>query len=442
MTTDYSPPPRKELPPERLAALKAHLLREIAAEHVARRKLIFGIAPARVIAVAATVVCLAVVAAFVLTRAGSESASAAEVRAKLATSLPLSEVVRGELVVQKRSLGPRPRGVPGCLNCGGPLVPSPAKFVLAPNGSYSSLMLPLDAPKRVDVGYDAASDVQTSLGIFRDAQGRLLYLRASHLDPTHMLEVGTYNPLEDLPSRVLGAVAGQDPHVRTMRFLGRPTWALTMLFTPGTGLWNSFGRRIDVVVDRQTGLVLQLRQYAYSATRWTSVATVRNLEFGGPTSASDFAVAKPANAIERDHDYGFRHVAPADAATVVGYQPLLPTETLRHSLSAFAASKKTTLPLENSPVFNDVVAARYGDGPNQVTVSMWRGQVSELPNYGGRTIHFKRGPLINDESYLEESDVARAFVNAFHDGLVIRVSAPSGRQAVAVAESLHTIATK
>ncbi len=440
--TKFSLPPLREMPPERLREIKQHLLAEIRIGAVpARPQLKTAGAPARLLALIGTTAIVAAVAAFFLTHASTPSASAASVRAQLATGLPFKETVRGELAVQTRNPGPRPRGVPGCLNCT-TFVPLPARFTIAPDGSYSTITLPVDASPGLALAYDAKTDVETSVGLFRDAQSRRLYIRASHPDPTGTLNVTAgHNPLEELARRVLGALAEQNPHVQTAQFTGRSAWELTLLFTPGTGLYDTFGRRLDVVVDQQTGLVLQLRQYAYSVQRWTALATVTHLEIGGSSAPSDFTVAKPADAVEVDYDYGFRDVVAADVEARVGYRPLLPKTTLGRRLSELAVSEKTTFPVPggNAPVFKDVVSARYGDGPGQITVTTWRGRVFDLADLGGSTVHLKGGALIGDNTNLDQSQVGGAAVNGFHKGLIVRVSAPSAQQALTIATSLRAV---
>jgi len=195
--------------------------------------------------------------------------------------------------------------------------------------------------------------------------------------------------------------------------------------------------RLDVIVDKETGVLLQLKQYAYTLNRWTSITTVRDLEIGAPSSASDFTVPKPANAVVIDHDYGFRPASPSEAAAMVGYQPLLPGNTLGRALSELAAARKTSFPIPGGPSFDDAVSARYGDGAGAITVASWRGKITDLPGLGGRTIQLKRGPLAADSTNLDRPPFGGAYLTAFHNGLIVRISAPSEQEAITVAESLR-----
>jgi hypothetical protein len=228
-------------------------------------------------------------------------------------------------------------------------------------------------------------------------------------------------------------------------FESRSAWKLTVTFMPGESLYTAYGRRVDVVVDQATGLVLQVTQYAYSTDRWTSIETVRDLKIGEPTRAVDFTVPKPEGAEEIVHDFGFRRVQVAAAASIVGYRPLLPTRTLGRALSDFAVAKTTSLaPFPGLfPSYHAVVSARYGHGPNSVTLSTRRGRLRELlTNVGlgsARPVHVTRGPLVGDDAYLSTDPLRKAFFAAFHRGLLVQISAPSAREAMLVAGSLRAV---
>jgi hypothetical protein len=77
-----------------------------------------------------------------------------------------------------------------------------------------------------------------------------------------------------------------------------------------------------------------------------------------------------------------------------------------------------------------------------VTLSSRRGTAEELPELvsGGqnaRTIHVQRGPLVGDPAFVTTSPIERAFLVAYHDGLLVQVSAPSAAGAIAAANSLR-----
>ncbi len=356
MTANHLPPQR-QLPPDRLEQRKHHLLAEIAQEE---ERPVPQSPPKGRLALATAAVVVAAVAAVVVTRGGTDTASAAEVRAKLDEGLHVRQSLRGEISVRTQPAGPRPRGVHGCQNCA-PVIPQPSKFVVGTDGSYSSLTLPLDAVNRHDIAYDASTGIETSFGTLANT-----YIRTLNLDPA----APTHDPQERLGTWAQGALGDSNPGVENVTFAGRPAWELTVRFTPGEWLYDTYGIRVDVVVDRATGLVLQVTQYAYSPDRWTSIEAVHDLEIGGPTSAADFTVPKPASAREIIHDFKFQRVPIRAAAAIVGYRPLVPTDSLGRELTDFAVAKTTnTVPIPGVvPSYRGVVSARYGSGVDPVTL--------------------------------------------------------------------------
>lgn len=431
MSADYLPPQRR-LPPERLEQRKRHLLDEIT-----REKRVVGQPPLGVRVALATAVLTAVAAVVTLavTRSGTDTASAAEVRAKITQGLQVGQSLRGEFVVRTQPAGPRPRGVPGCQNCT-PGIPQPMRFVVGPDGSYSSLTLPIDAANRRDIAYDASTRVETSFGTLADT-----YIRSLNLDPVS----ATYGPHAQLGAWVQGVLAERNPHVGNTTYEGRPAWELSVRFTPGVWLYDTYGIRVDVVVDQATGLVLQVTQYAYSPDRWTSIETVRDLQIGGPTNAADFTVPKPAGAREIVHDFEFQRVPTARAAAIVGYRPLLPTDTLGRELTDFAVAKTTNpFPIPGVlPSYRDVISARYGSSVDSVTISTRRGRSNELvqllTGLSFKSARLRSGALAGDDAYVGASPLSVAFFVAFHHGLLVQVSAPSAAAAIRVAQSVRTI---
>jgi hypothetical protein len=443
VTARYSPPPTRELPLERREQLKRYLMSEIAQQPprlVSRPPSLRGRLTRQTVVAAAAVVVFAVVAGVLGVRGGTGTASAAEVRAKLAEGLQLGETISGEFSVRTRDPGPRPRGVrgvPGCLNCS-PQVPLPSKFVIGPDGSYSSLTIPLGAAKRRDIAYHAAQGVETSFGsLLVDSRGRPVYMRAVNLDPA----LFQYVPEAQLGAWVQGALAERNPRVRDVTFEGRAAWKLTATFRPGDNFYDVYGARLDVVVDQETGLVLQVVQYAYGTDRWTSIASVHDLKIGEPTSAGDFTVPKPRGAVELSHDYGFRRVPVAAAAASIGYRPLLPTNTLGRSLTDFAIATTSKFPFPGIPIRHDAASARYGRGAAIVTVSTYRGPVSDLtsllPGVDARTVRPTQGPLVGGVAYVTTSALSAAVFVAFADGLLVRITAPSANDALTIANSLR-----
>jgi hypothetical protein len=183
-------------------------------------------------------------------------------------------------------------------------------------------------------------------------------------------------------------------------------------------------------------------QYADTPDRWTSIESIHGLRIGGPTTPADFTVPKPAGVRAVDHDYGFRRVAVGKAAAIVGYRPLLPTATGGRPLVDFAVARVSRLGLAGArgPVLRDAVSARYGRGLDSFAVSTWRGSRAELADLiqgvSARTVQLTHGPFEGALVYLSTSPPNPGYLVGFRDGLIVRVSASSARDAIAIAESL------
>jgi hypothetical protein len=432
--TSLQPPPLRDLPAGRLEQRKLHLLSEIAEPSSAR-----GSRPSRqwrrrtvgLVAAAVAVVVVGGVAALG-SHWGATEASAADVRTSLTQGLSTPRNLRGAFSVQTRPARPRPKPAHGCSNCTPPL-PVPSTFVLGSDGSYSSLSRAPTGAYPTSAAFDARADVMTQIG----SLGRgLLYVRTTGNNPAFT----SFRPESPLATWVLYALDSGDGHVTSTRFEGRDAWALTLDFSPGDDYYDTYGARVDVIVDKETGLVLQLTQYENDPSYWTSIETIHDLELDAPTSRADFTLPIPASARVIEHDQGFEPVTRRQAAAAVGYAPLLPTDTGGRSLIALAAAKKSTiafLPGMTGPVYGDVVTARYGSGLDAITVSTRRGtRLDVVPELTARTITIGRGLLTGATAYVSNSPTVPGYLAAYHQGLVVEINAPSADDALAAAESL------
>ena len=250
----------------------------------------------------------------------------------------------------------------------------------------------------------------------------------------------SFRPESALATWVLYALQSGDSKVKSTTFQGRDAWALTLNFTPGDDYYDTYGARVDVVVDKETGLVLKLTQYENDPNYWTSIETIKGLQLDTPTSAADFVLPVPANARVIDHDQGFKPVTRQQAATVVGYQPLLPAETGGRPLTQLAAAKESKiafLPGLFAPVYKNAVTARYGTGLDAITVSSRTGdRLDVAPDLTAHTVTISRGPLKGATAYLSNSPTVPGYLSTYFNGLIIEITAPSADDALAAAESL------
>ncbi|HUO69297.1 MAG TPA: hypothetical protein VMU39_00855 [Solirubrobacteraceae bacterium] len=349
--------------------------------------------------------------------------------------------ISGTFTVQTRPPSPAHRRQ-GCFNCY-PAVPIPSRFVIAADGSYAQhsqgtqRTLRQNVNVRSDIAYNAKTGVQTSYQ-HGSVKGPGLYVTATNLDPS----VPGYSPEAQLAAFVQQALAAKNPHVKNTTYDGRPAWQMTLRFTPGDDFYDTYGVRVDVVVDRATGLVLQVTQYADGPDRWTSIESIHNLTIGASANPADFTIAKPRGAKAISHNYGFRRVAISEAAGIVRYRPLLPKDTGGRPLVDFAVANVSNQSLYgvHAPAYHDVVSARYGRGLGSFAVSTRRGNPTELPalfeGSSARTVKVTRGPLAGEIAYLSTSPPNPGYLAASHSGLIVQVTAPSAHDALAIANSL------
>jgi hypothetical protein len=427
-------PPLRDLPPGRLEQRQLHLLEELAGPASLRRSRSRWHRRTSGLAVATAVTAVVVVVTLVTSQWGAAGASAAQVRASITRGLSTPRSIRGAFVVESRPAETQPRPAHECSNCKAPF-PVPSAFVLGADGSYSFRALAATRQFPASAAYDATADVMTQVGNLGVRDG-LLYVRTTGNNPGFT----SFRPESELAAWVLYALDSGDNHVTSTSFEGRDAWALTLDFTPGDDYYDTYGARVDVIVDKETGLVLKLTQYENDPAYWTSIETIHDLELDGPTTPADFTLAIPAGARVVEHDQGFVPVTPKRAAALVGYRPLLPANTGGRALTVLAAAKESKLaflPVINAPVYRDAVTARYGRGLDAITVSTRRGsRLDVVPDLTARTITIHDGPLTGATAYVSASPTVPGYLSTYSHGLVVEINAPSAAEALAAAESL------
>lgn len=436
MTNEPGVPPERKLPDDRRDEIKRFLMSEASRTDppMTMRRSSRGMPRQRIITLAAVAILVAAAGALAF-RGSTDVASAAQIQAKIADSLHLNVSVTGEFVVRTQNPGPRPSGVKASSNAPRSIPPA-STFVVGSDGSYLSVVSGSDTSIGRSVAYDASTGVETS--VVPVAAGQLLYIRAKNLDPAL---VAQYPHEAQLGAWVQGALVQGEPGVDETTYEGRSAWILTTTFTPEENAYDIYGARVDVVVDQETGLVLQITQYAYDRERWSSEASVRDLRVGEPTNAVPFTAPRPADADDIAHDYGFQRLPVRSASELLGYQPLLPTNTLGRSLVDFAIAKATSYPFPGLPPRRLVASARYGRGADAITVTTHRGTSADLPTLlpgvTSETVELEDGPFAGGDAYVGSSPLGRAGVAAFADGLLLQVTAPSITEALKIANSLR-----
>ena len=428
--TSVQPPDPRELPAGRLEARKQHLLSEIDRQPARRawpdwrrpRRLSLALVAAAVVVVAGSAV--------LITNRGAAEASAAEVRASITQGLSVPRNIRGAFTVDTRPAQPH-KQTRGCTKCKPPL-PTASAFVLGADGSFSSRG-PLTGTFPSSLAYDAKTGVMTALGSV--GRSPVYYVRSTGNNPAFASW-----PENALATWVLHALDSGDADVKSTTFQGREAWALTLDFEPGDDYYDTYGARVDVIVDKETGLLLQLTQYENDPSYWTSIETIDNLQLDTATSRSDFVLPVPARTKVIRHDYGFTRSTPAETSAIVGYAPLLPRDTGGRTLVRLAAAKRSQLsplPGLRGPVFRDAVTARYGQGLDAVTVTTRHAdRLESVPELSARTVTIERGLLAGATAYLSTSPTVPGYLSTYHGGRVIEITAPSEDAALAAAGTL------
>lgn len=178
------------------------------------------------------------------------------------------------------------------------------------------------------------------------------------------------NPLSvRLGAYVVGQAAAGNPEVDETLFLGRASWSLSTPVAPNE--LGESGDHLDVVVDRETGLVLKrVETRAGRVLREEEVTEVAVLD---DLRGVAFDLAVPAGAQVREFDEGYRPVPPApgsddrmafltDLAVPDGYRPV-------RAWRLDGAGQPTGAEGGNPPS-TDVLIVEYADGFHRIVVSL------------------------------------------------------------------------
>ena len=293
-------------------------------------------APFLPLAGALAAVAIAVAALVVAASLRTQTASAADVLRAVAKALQTQHSVSGTVV------GPNYR----------------YSVVVARNGSYRAEGLGFAS------AYDAVAHRAESTGRFGSTP-LVTFQSWRNVDPGMqsfaLNQNGSY-------LSVHSALALSKAHVTNTHYEGRSAWRLDLRFSPDERAFIGNGHRLVLVIDRETGFVLSLSRYLSTADAPTSTIRLEGLRIDVPTPRSLFHVTAPAHARRVNADWRFRTVTPAHARTLVGYRPLLPTDTRGLNRIALAASALTGTHVPNilglpvAQIRRDVVSAVYGNG--------------------------------------------------------------------------------
>jgi hypothetical protein len=281
--------------------------------------------PLYLVATAAAVVLVVLVASVALPgRArgpglgGPQTASAAEVRTRVARALATARTLRAELTLECS------------VSIGGCAPPSEAGQQRA--AVHWSVVATSSGDERitaVGAGDDTAyrADHGTEQSIVDPAQhARTPAMASTGLAP------GPPDSVRRSPlAREYGAVvrafldSGADAPVASTVVDGRSAWQVAVPVQPNklAGPGRS-GDRLDIVVDQASGFPLRVTETL--AGRFLYELRLSNLFVDSPVDPSTFVLNLPTGPNVAHIDYGFRATPLDQVAAVVGYQPVLPTD--------------------------------------------------------------------------------------------------------------------
>jgi hypothetical protein len=224
--------------------------------------------------------------------------------------------------------------------------------------------------------------------------------------------------------RAFLATTGEGP-VEAGAYDGRKVWFVSIpvevnkLAGPG----NS-GDRIDVVVDQQTGFPMQVTESL--ATEPLLEARLTKLVIDAPVAASSFALTFPTNVKPFHQDYAFERTTVDQAASIVGYQPLLPTDIPKGFTLAevTAAAKGSATGNEGmNPPGAGVVSVAYRRGFDRIVVTTrLRAGIARCVGNGSDSSACWADPVASGEGIADEPQpfvIARGALSGVRADLVL-----------------------
>jgi hypothetical protein len=269
------------------------------------------------------------------------------------------------------------------------------------------------------IAYDAQA------GVVRSAQrsaslggGPLFYAERRGVAPG-LPDAGA--PALILP-RGLGAyvralLAADDPRVREVVHDGRPAWRVDVETVPNAIVPEFSGDSLEITVDRETGMPVQVVERKGNAVLRT--VRVQGLRIDVELPAGTFRPRFPRGAEVMRSDDGFRRVELAEAAGVVGYDPLVPAWVPEgYELAEVAVARRAgpTGTEAGNPPSRMVVSLSYRRGLDQFLVTTRLARPGETWD----------DPLATGEGFVDEPERVRIGAGALRGAEAELVLAPRG----------------
>jgi outer membrane lipoprotein-sorting protein len=175
--------------------------------------------------------------------------------------------------------------------------------------------------------------------------------------------------VRDLGSVVRAMLAADDPSVAEASFEGRAVWVLSANVEPNR-LSTVSGDHIEVTVDQQTGFPVKVSESKEG--RLLQEVRLEGVQIDPVLAADQFTLSFPEGVEVERNDQGFRRVSLGEVAGVVGYHPLVPDVVPEgYRLTEIAVSREggPTGKEGMNPVTGGVVSLAYRRGFDRVIVT-------------------------------------------------------------------------
>lgn len=325
-----------------------------------RRRYVAGERRRRTVRVAAAVALAAGIAAAVgvprlgedtRPQLGVESATAAEVKAKVREAFAEVRTLEGRLVLQAVEPGSARRRM------------TKARFAVTARGDFYA-----ESPTEL-VAYDAKRNTERYHARGNPVASTLT--GSAPGPPDHLTSgVGELDFNRRLGSVVRALLAAGDPRVEEATYDGRPAWKLEIDVPENVIAGADSADRLAIDVDKQTGVPVRI--VALNGGRLLSELRLEALEVNAAIPSETFRPEFPAGVEVYRDDLGFRTMSLEEAAAAAGYRPLVPSavpDGFSLSEVAFAKEGGATGSEGANPPSRNVVSISYRRGLDQFVVS-------------------------------------------------------------------------
>lgn len=291
----------------------------------------------------------------------------------------------------------------------------------------------------VGPNFATAYDAREGLAVSRE---RGLFVRWRSVDPGMFSFALNQSGYANALHALLGSHGAR---VSPTTYAGRPAWRVELHQTQSDPGFYVDGRKTVLVVDRETGFVLSAERYLTASDQPTTSISLENLRVDISTRRSEFTLVRPAGTAERRRSWGFRRVTPGQAGAVVGYRPLLPTDSRGLPLIALAAARRSGSGSLGviSAVYGNGFAASLAYSTRRYTPAEGMPPASDLNDVRSfqfatpRRIRLTGGVLAGTEAWISASPLQSTYLWAARDGVVVRiVSTLPADDVLAVADSV------